>query len=680
MKIEIGKRDLSIETDKLAGTADGACIVRYGETVVLVTVCKDIKPSDSWSNFLPLTCDYLERKYAAGRIPGGFFKREGKPTEKEILTSRLIDRPIRPLFPETWKAPTQIVGTVLSSDIENDGDILGIIGASYALRISSIPFQGPIGAVRIGLIQNGFVVNPTTSELEDAELNLVVAGTESGITMIEANCKEVKEEVIISALEFALPEIHKLIEFQKKVKDGTEEWEVPEYSSDELKTSIQNIIGAELCSAFQIPTRTKRREKIKELRFLLIKELQEKYEEHFIINELEQIERDIVRKQILDHNTRIDGRGVDELRPISCEISVLPRAHGSALFTKGETQSLCTVTLGTGVDEQKIDELIGESYKSFMVHYNFPPFSVGEVSPLRAPGRREIGHGALAEKALESILPSTQSFPYTIRIVADILSSNGSSSMATVCGGTLALMDAGILIKSHVAGVGLGLVDHVVLVDAIGEEDHFGDMDFKIAGTKDGITAIQLDIKTKGLSIELIKEALRKGKEARLKILDRMNETISSPKKEISIYAPKLTVIEIPKDKIGLVIGPGGKVIREIIEKTGAKIEIAGDGKITISSDQWKTTEAAKKIIEGLVREIEVGRTYLGKVKKILPFGVIIELLPGKEGMIHISQLAHYRVRNPEDVVKVGEEVPVKVIEIDEEGKIQLSRKALIHR
>jgi polyribonucleotide nucleotidyltransferase len=629
---------------------------------------------------LPLTCDYLERKYAAGRIPGGFFKREGKPTEKEILTSRLIDRPIRPLFPETWKTPTQIVGTVLSSDIENDGDILGIIGASYALRISSIPFQGPIGAVRVGLIQNEFVVNPTTSELEDAELNLVVVGTESGITMIEANCKEVKEEVIISALQFALPEIHKLIEFQKKVKDGTVEWEVPEYSSDELKTSIQNIMGTELRSAFQIPNRTKRREKIKELRFLLVKELQEKYEEHFIINELEQIERDIVRKQILEHNTRVDGRGIDELRPISCEISILPRAHGSALFTKGETQSLCTVTLGTGVDEQKMDELIGESYKSFMVHYNFPPFSVGEVSPLRAPGRREIGHGALAEKALESILPSTQSFPYTIRIVADILSSNGSSSMATVCGGTLALMDAGILIKSHVAGVGLGLIDHIVLVDAIGEEDHFGDMDFKIAGTRDGITAIQLDIKTKGLSIELIKEALKKGKEARLKILDRMSETISSPKKEISVYAPKLTVIEIPKDKIGLVIGPGGKVIREIIEKTGAKIEITGDGKVTISSDQWETTEAAKKIIEGLVMDIEVGRTYLGKVKKILPFGVIMELLPGKEGMIHISQLAHYRVRSPEDVVKVGEEVPVKVIGIDEEGKIQLSRKALIHR
>ena len=684
MNLELGGRDLSIETGKLALAADGSCTVRYGDTLVLITVCKDVNPPESLPNFLPLTCDYLERKYAAGMIPGGFFKREGRPTGKEILTSRLIDRSIRPLFPKQWNIPVQIIGTVLSSDRENDGDILSIIGASFILRSSSIPFQGPIGAVRVGLIGDDFILNPTTSEIEESKLNLVVVASQDGITMIEAKCKEIKEETIIRALKFGLSEIQKLIEFQLEIPEGARD-ESELSHSKKLKELIETKFSQDIETAFNIKERLPRGKKLREIENKIVSEFfgessgQEKYEKHDITKEFENIKRDIVREQILKNKVRIDGRKIEEIRPISCEIGLLPRTHGSALFTRGGTQSLSSVTLGTVIDEQKIEELTGESYKSFMVHYNFPPFSVGEVRWLRGPGRREIGHGALAERALEPVIPSAEDFPYTIRIVSDILSSNASSSMATVCAGSLALMDAGIPIKSHVAGVSIGLVEDTILVDMLGEEDYFGDMDFKLAGTQQGLTAIQLDIKTQGLKLPVIEQALLIGRDTRLKILEHMNTTISEPKKEISCYAPKLTVMTIPKSKIGQVIGPGGKVIRDIIEKTGAKVEISDEGKVTISSDSWQTTEAAKKVIEGIIEEVEIGRSYIGKVTRILPFGVIVEILPGKDGMIHISQLANYRVKTPEDEVKLGDEVPVKVLGIDEQGKVQLSRKALLH-
>jgi polyribonucleotide nucleotidyltransferase len=677
--IEIGGRQLSVETGKVAGTADGSCTIRYGDTVVLATACRDRKARDGSLGFLPLTCDYLERRCAAGKIPGGFFKREGRPTDKEKLTSRLIDRPIRPLFSKGWNVPVQVIASVLASDMENDGDIPGLLGASLALRMSSIPFEGPIGAVRVGRIGGKFVVNPKIAELEESDFDLVVVGARTGITTIEADCKEVKEEVIVDALKFALPEIQKLIEFQEQIKDGTV-FEEPEEDSSDLKDLIASKAGKQIEASFKIKDRVPRSKELYEIKTSLISELEEKYEETAIKNEFDSLQRDIMRRLIIEQKLRIDGRNPDELRPVSCEIAALPRVHGSALFTKGETQALCITTLGTVMDEQKIEDLTGQSFKTFMLHYNFPPFSVGEAGWLRGPGRREIGHGTLAEKALESVLPSTENFPYTIRIVSDILSSNGSSSMATVCAGSLALMDAGIPVKSHVAGVGLGLIDDVVLVDAIGDEDHFGDMDFKLAGTKEGLTAIQLDTKVKGLSIELVEKALNIGREARLKVLEHMDAVISVPKQEISTYAPKLDVIFVPKTKIGQVIGPGGKIIRDITEKTGAKVEISDDGKVVISSDTWDSTKAAKKMVEQIVEEPEIGKTYTGKVKRIMHFGAFVEILPGKEGLIHISQLAHHRVEKPEDIVKEGGEVTCKVIGIDGDGKIQLSRKAVIQR
>jgi polyribonucleotide nucleotidyltransferase len=678
MNIEIGNRILKIERGEFAKRAEEACVVSYGETVVLVTLCKEDTPVEGWSDFIALTCNYLERKYAVGRIPGGFFKREGRPTEKEVLTSRLIDRAIRPLLPKEWNYPLQIVATVLSSDIENDGDILGIVGASGLLSWSSIPFMGPIGAVRIGLIREKFVINPTTTELTSSELNLVVAGDTEGVVMLEGNAREVKEEVIYDAIEVGMKEIERLIEKQREIESKEKRWEKEEINP-EIQKKIETKVKEKLSQIVKIRDRKERSKKLKTFKNEIKNNLANEYSEYEIEKILFELTKKEVRKLVREEEVRLDGRGVNDLRPIRCEISILPRAHGSALFTKGETQSLCTITLGTQVDEQKMDELIGEFYKSFMVHYNFPPFSVGEVGSLKAPGRREIGHGVLAEKSLTPVIPNVDSFPYTIRVVADILSSNGSSSMATVCGGSLALMDAGIPIKTHVGGIGIGLIEDKILVDPIGEEDHFGDIDFKLAGTREGVTGMQLDIKRKGLPLDLIKKIIQKGKEAKIEVIEIMEKTISTPKKEISIHAPKLEVIEIPKEKVGAIIGTGGKVIREIIDKTNTKIEISDDGKVIISAESKKNAQEAKKIIQNLVREIEVGKIFLGKVKKILPFGVIIELPGGKEGMIHISQLAHYKVKSPEDILKIGEEVAVKVIDITN-GRIQLSRKALIRR
>lgn len=678
MNVEIGNRVLKIERGKFAERAEEACVVTYGETVVLVTLCKEDTQVEGWSDFVPLTCNYLERKYAAGKIPGGFFKREGRPTEKEVLTSRLIDRPIRPLLPKEWNYPLQIVATVLSSDIENDGDILGVVGASVLLTWSSIPFMGPIGAVRLGLIGGKFVINPTTSELTSSDLNLVVAGDSEGVVMLEGNAREVKEEVIYDAIEKGMEEVRRLVDKQKETENTEKKWEKEEIPL-KIREKIEPKIKEKLNQIVKITNRKKRAEEMRifknEIKNSFVNECPEAHLEAIFF----ELTKKEVRKLVKEKGIRLDGRGINDLRPIHCEISILPRAHGSALFTKGETQSLCTITLGTQVDEQKMDELIGEFYKSFMVHYNFPPFSVGEVGTMKAPGRREIGHGVLAEKSLTPVIPNVDSFPYTIRVVADILSSNGSSSMATVCGGSLALMDAGIPIKTHVAGIGIGLMGDKILVDPIGEEDHFGDIDFKLAGTREGVTGMQLDIKRKGLPLEVIKKIIQKGKEAKLEVIEIMEKTITTPKKEISIHAPKLEVVEIPKEKVGTIIGTGGKVIREIIDKTNTKIEISDDGKVIISAETKENAQQAKKIIQNLVREIEVGKTFLGKVKKILPFGVIVELPGGKDGMIHISQLAHYKVKSPEDILKIGDEVAVKVIDITN-GRIQLSRKALIRR
>jgi len=679
VSIEIGGRTLSIDTDRIVTGADGSCTVQYGDTIVLVTACMSKEDTEEVGWF-PLTVNYREKTDAAGRIPGGFFKREGRLSGKEIVTCRLIDRPVRPLFPEEFSKEIQIIGSVLSSDQENDGDILAIIGASSALAVSGIPFLGPIGAVRIGKVGREFIVNPTATQLEESDLNLVIAGTQDGITMIEASAKEFSEKTILQAIEIAESEIDSIIKIQKKLEKASGKAKIlSEYKIDaKFKAEIRKLVMSKLVAAMNIPERSKRRAALDEI----LKELNEKYPERSEVQVIfESLKCTEIREKILQKAKRLDGRSLSEIRPTSCEIGILPRAHGSALFRRGETQSLCTVTLGTTMDEQKIEELTGGTWKSFMLHYNFPPFSVGEVRPLRGPGRREIGHGFLAERALSAVIPPSEIFPYTIRIVSDILSSNGSSSMAAVCGGSLSLMDAGIPIKTHVAGIAIGLIEDTILIDIMGEEDHTGDMDFKIAGTREGITALQLDVKTKGIGLATIGKALEAGKEARLHILDIMDNAISKPRGEISQYAPKIVLLDIAKDKIGRLIGPGGKVIRDIIDRTGAKIEIDdANGKVSISSPSKEVTEEACKEVEQIIGDVKVGKTYIGKVKRILPFGAIVELFPGKEGMIHVSQIAHYRVKNVEDELKLGDEVPCRVIKVDEQGRIQLSRKALLQR
>jgi polyribonucleotide nucleotidyltransferase len=677
--IEIGGRTLSIDPDRIETGADGSCVVQYGDTIVLVTACmsKDDTEEIGW---FPLTVNYREKTDAAGRIPGGFFKREGRPRDKEIVTARLIDRPIRPLFPEEFSKEIQIVGSVLSSDQETDGDILAMIGASSALTVSSIPFLGPIGAVRIGKVGREFIVNPTATQLEESDLNLVVAGTEQGITMIEASTKELSERTMLQAIEIAASEIDNIIKAQKKLRKASGKIKISsECKTDEkFKTEISKLAIPKLAKALNITERSQRRAALDET----LKELEEKYPERNEVQVIfESLKHQKIREKTLREGKRLDGRALSDIRPTSCEIGLLPRAHGSALFRRGDTQSLCTVTLGTTMDEQKIEELTGETWKSFMLHYNFPPFSVGEVRPLRGPGRREIGHGFLAERALSAVIPPSEVFPYTIRIVSDILSSNGSSSMATVCGGSLSLMDAGIPIKTHVAGIALGLIEDTILTDILGEEDHAGDMDFKVAGTREGITALQLDVKTKGISLDTIGKALEAAKEARFHILDIMDNTISKARGEVSQYAPKIVMLDIAKDKIGQLIGPGGKVIRDIIDRTGAKIEIDdANEKVSISSPFKEVTEEARKAVEQIIGEVKVGKIYIAKVKRLLPFGAIVELFPGKEGMIHVSQMAHYRVKNVEDELKIGDEVPCRVIGIDEQGRISLSRKALLHK
>jgi polyribonucleotide nucleotidyltransferase len=680
---ELGGRRLQIETGKVARQAHGAVSVRYGDTMVLSTVVATKEPRDV--DFLPLTVEYRERTYAAGRIPGGFFKREGRPREKEIVSARLIDRPIRPLFPKGFKSDIQVVITVLSADAENDADILGMIGASSALTISDVPFAGPIGAVRIGYLDGQWLVNPTFSDLEHSLLDLVVAGTEDNILMIEGAAEEVPEDVVLGALDLAQATIADVVGMQRQLQEAAgkqkRDFEEPELSPV-LLDEVTRIGSDSMAEALSLADKADRQAALDEIQQRLLEQLVgEEWTEDQVGQAVRESERRMVRRAVLDEGRRLDGRGTDEIRDITCEVGLLPRTHGSALFTRGQTQSLTVTTLGTKTDEQKIDDLEGESWKSYMLHYNFPPFSVGEVRPIRGPGRREIGHGVLAEKAIRPVIPSEDRFPYTIRLVSDILESNGSSSMATVCAGSLALMDAGVPIKSPVAGIAMGLVKEddraALLVDILGAEDHLGDMDLKVTGTRDGVTALQMDLKTRGVGADLFAAALEKAKEARLFVLDQMAKALEKPRASLSPYAPHIAVIHVKVSKIGEIIGPGGRIIRKIQESTGASVDIDDDGTVFISAPDQAGLDKASEMIQQLVEEVEVGKVYTGKVKKVVTFGAFVEVLPGQEGLVHISELASYRVGKVEDVVREGDEVTVMVKGVDEQGKISLSRKAV---
>lgn len=684
VEIELKGKKLIIETGEMAKQSDGSVVIKYGDTVVLATAVASGR--DTNFDFFPLTVDYQEKAYAAGKIPGGFFKREGKPSEKEVLTSRLIDRPIRPLFPEGFNSETQGIVSVLSYGSENVSDTLGIIGMSAALVISDIPFEGPVSAVRIGRIGEDYIINPDISELEKLDLNLVVAGTESHVLMVEGEALEVSEEVLINAIDKAHAEIKKINSLQKDLmkKAGRPKRSfTPVKIEEELKNKVEDYVLGRMKESVKIPDKIRRQDALEAILKETIEHLNTNKDENDLTKNISNIfyelERNLVRKMILEEGVRADGRKSDEIRHISAKVGLLPRAHGSALFVRGETQALAVTTLGTADDEQKIDSLDGESYKTFMLHYNFPPFSVGEVKPLRSPGRREIGHGALAERAIKVVMPSKEKFPYTIRIVSDILESNGSSSMATVCGATLALMDAGVPIKAPVAGIAMGLVQdgkkNVILTDILGLEDHLGDMDFKVTGTESGITAFQLDVKTGGLDTNLMKEALEQARKGRLHILGKMKEIISSPRTTLAPHAPRIYTMQIKQEKIRDVIGTGGKVIRGIIEQTGVKIDIDDTGTIHIASADETSAQKAIEIINGIIVEAELNKIYLGTVKRIADFGAFVEIIPGVEGLLHISQIDSKRIEKVTDVLKEGDEVRVKVIEMDKTGRIRLSRK-----
>jgi polyribonucleotide nucleotidyltransferase len=625
--------------------------------------------------------------YAAGRIPGGFLKREGRPSDHETLISRFIDRPLRPLFPKGFQNEIQIIATVLSADQDNDPSILGMIGASAALSVSDIPFNGPIAGAKVGRIDGEYVLNPTHDELEMSDIDLFVAGSDDAIIMVEGSAKEVKEGEILEAILFGHQSLKPVIELQNQLRQSIgitpKEFELlnPETA---IYEKVETIAREKLKEAFYIKEKTKRRDRLEEILQQTIQEFgaEDEDSQKMVKIALEEIDRKLVRKLIIDEKKRIDGRSLSEIRPISCEVGILPRTHGSALFTRGETQVLAVVTFGTSEDEQKINSLTGETYKSFMLHYNFPPFSVGEVSPLRSPSRREIGHGALAERAILPVLPSNETFPYTIRIVSEVLESNGSSSMATVCGSSLSLMDAGVPIKAPVAGIAMGLIlegeEVAVLSDILGDEDHFGDMDFKVAGTVEGVTAIQMDIKIRGISREVMGRVLEQAQEGRLHILGKMRETIPEPRKDLSRHAPRIVTIQVKQEKIRDVIGPGGKNIRGIIDQTGVRVDVEDSGLVKLASPNYDAIEKAIFIIKRLTQEVEVGGFYTGKVKRILGFGAIVELFPGTDGLVHISQLAENRVNEVSDILKEGDEVPVKVIDIDPQGRIRLSRKAAL--
>lgn len=688
-EIEINGRTLTIETGRVARQAHGAVTVRYGDTMVLATAVSSYEPKEG-ADFFPLTVDYRESAYAAGKIPGGFFKREGRPSEKEILSSRLIDRPVRPLFPENYVYDTVVVVNVISSDQENNGDVLGGIGASAALSISDIPFLGPIASVRVGRVNGQFVINPTFKELEDSDMEIVVAGTKSSITMVEGEAREISEEEMLTAIQAGHAVIKQIVELQESLMAelGVTKREIVQPQVDqELIAQLSAIAQPVVQEANQIEAKTERNAKLKELKQRLVAQFLETHPdvETLASKVIEDLQYRDMRRMILEDKKRLDGRSTTAIRPITCEVGLLPRAHGSALFTRGQTQALVATTLGTKIDEQMIDGVDGESSKRFMLHYNFPGYSVGEARVSRGPGRREIGHGNLAERALKNMLPADMDFPYTVRIVSDILESNGSSSMASVCGGSLSLMDAGVPIREAVAGIAMGLIKegdrYAILSDILGDEDHLGDMDFKVAGTTKGITACQMDIKIQGISAEIMREALAQAKEGRLHILNVMNQTLAQPRPDISKYAPRIITLKIKVDQIGLVIGPGGKTIREIIEKSGAQIDISEDGTVMVASPNAEGNEIAVNLIHGLTADAEVGKTYKGRVKKITDFGAFVEILPGKEGLLHISEIDHKRVQRVDEYMKLGDEVEVLLQEIttrDGKTKYELSRKALL--
>lgn len=679
-------RPLVIETGRMAKQASGAAVVSYGETVVLVTVVASKEPREG-ADFFPLTVDYQERTFAAGKIPGGFFKREGRPSEREILTSRLVDRALRPLFPDGFFCETQVVASVLSVDRENDADTVALIGASAALQVSEIPFRGPIAGVRVGRIRGAFVVNPLQSQFESSDINLFVAAGREAIVMVEGGAKVVPEDTMLEALFLAQEAVKPVLEAQDEIvrvagKPKREFVAVPQDTA--LFERVRSLGAEKLYAALSTPTKHERAAAVSEVKHEIKAALAEEYagREKEIGTVVEELESQTLRAMVVNENKRVDGRGLTDIRPITCEVGILPRTHGSALFTRGETQALVVATLGTGSDEQKVDALIGEQYKRFMLHYNFPPFSVGEVRALRGPGRREIGHGALAERAIAAITPEERGFPYTIRVVSEILESNGSSSMATVCGGTLSLMDAGVPIKAPVAGIAMGLIKEGeeirILSDILGDEDHLGDMDFKVAGTAEGVTALQMDIKIFGVTREIMRQALYQAREGRLHILEQMAKVLPESRAQVSEYAPRITTLKVKQDKIRDLIGPGGKMIRSIIEETGVKIDVEDDGTVYVASADGDSMSKALAKINRVTAEAEIGKIYKGTVRKIVDFGAFVEILPGTDGLVHISQIGPGRVRRVSDVLKEGDEITVKVLEIDRQGKIRLSQREVL--
>jgi len=687
VQVEVGGRTLTFETGKIAKQANGAVLAKYGDTQVLVTACMDSKANDR--DFLPLTVDYRENTYSAGKIPGGFFKREGRPSEREILISRLIDRPMRPLFPESWRNETQIVALLLSADSDNDPDVIAVTAASAAAYISDLPFDKPVAAVRVGLIDGHLIANPTMAQQKTSQLNIVIAGTDEAIVMVEAGAIEVSEDTVAEALSFGHEQVRQIIAAIRKLHDQLKPVKVvvaPLPYDEALEREIDKNHGAKLHDALDTAKHPKKEsyKLVAEVKEAILAGIPEEDEEKrkLAVRVFERLREKYFRDDILNHHRRPDGRAFDQVRPITCEVGLLPRVHGSALFTRGETQALATLTLGTKEDMQRLDLLFeAEAFKRFMLHYNFPPFSVGEVKFLRGPGRREIGHGALAERALANLLPSQDDFPYAMRLVSDILESNGSSSMATVCGGSLALMDAGVPLRAACAGIAMGLViegsNAAVLTDIAGAEDHYGDMDFKVAGTRAGITALQMDIKVGGISVPLMRQALEQARKARMHILDIMDGTLTTQRETMSQYAPRLFMLTIPTDKIRDLIGPGGKKIRSIIEATGVKIDVMDDGKVHVFASDGGSADAALQMIRDVTATAEVGKTYLGKVVRLADFGAFVELFPGTDGLLHISEIAEQRIRDVRDELKLGDQVLVKVLAI-EGNKIRLSRKAIL--
>ncbi len=686
---EFAGRKLILETGRMARQADGAILAQYGDTVVLVTAMAERKQSRL--PFFPLTVEYRAKTYAAGKFPGGFIKREGRPSDKETVSARQIDRPLRPLFPSDYQNETQVACFIISADQENDADVLGMLGASAALTISPIPWGGPIAGVRVGRVSGEWIINPTFEQLEYSDMDIVVAGTQESIVMVEGASVEISEDDLVAALEVAHKGVQELIAIQHElvqmIGGPPQKFDYPSKSvSPDFEAAVRERAASKVEEALALPNKEERNQALSALRESVTADLEdeETFSEHLddLSSVMKKLEKETMRRQILERGERIDGRGLGDIRPISSDVGILPRTHGSALFTRGQTQALCVATLGTIRDEQRIDsiDVREETSKSFMLHYNFPSFSVGEVRPFRGPGRREIGHGMLAERALQSLLPAYDEFPYTIRIVSDILESNGSSSMATVCGGSLSLMDAGVPLRSPCAGVAMGLVmegDSVaILTDILGIEDALGDMDFKVAGTSDGITAIQMDIKIDGLSLDTLREALGRAREGRLHILEVMQQTLGEPRSEMSQYAPRIMTIQINPEKIGEVIGPKGKTIRSIQEQTGAQINIEDTGVVTVSSVSGEAAENARAMIEAIVEEPEVGRIYEGVVKNTTTFGAFVEIIPGTEGLCHISELEEGRTENTEDVVQPGDVVQVKLLAVDERGRLKLSRRA----